>query len=348
MKGLFSLATILIFCFSQLPVARAFETDQYNLPPTPLADIGEEVSEYTAENIREAIWEINRDIEEAKRSRNAGKKKERLGYLRSEDAVSREVFKRLGSGFIAFSKIGNWMDSHKFRAQPARFKTGYRESIYVILPTNYFTISPTAKLYGTSMGTDKISHFFQQGYTYYRIFRDALAKGSPSRKEAVEKALKWGRMTEHTYYGTLVGGVFSNADLAANFAGMKFYEGLTNPITIGGYERPAVVVLKDGYWTLNNLMKIEGDLLKPFFSDHLNEALNPSVYAPGLRSFVRGVVRKRSCSQWIALYPNRTKGDFEKATGELELWHGEPYGYRASAKLVTIANTCFAPSPTAE
>ncbi|CAN5876298.1 hypothetical protein BH24ACI1_BH24ACI1_14180 [soil metagenome] len=33
----------------------AFETDQYNLPAPPLADIGDEVSEYTEENLKKAI-----------------------------------------------------------------------------------------------------------------------------------------------------------------------------------------------------------------------------------------------------------------------------------------------------
>ena len=35
-----------------------FETDQYNLPPTPLADIGGEVYEYTLENINKAIEKL--------------------------------------------------------------------------------------------------------------------------------------------------------------------------------------------------------------------------------------------------------------------------------------------------
>ncbi len=38
----------------QANIAFAFETDQYNLPPEPLADIGDEVSEYAEQNLRNA------------------------------------------------------------------------------------------------------------------------------------------------------------------------------------------------------------------------------------------------------------------------------------------------------
>ncbi len=343
MQRIIAFVTLLTISIVQVPAAWAFETDQYNLPPVPLADIGDEVAEYTAENIRAAVIKINKEIEERQKClsrRCEAENTERLIYLRSDFAIAREVYKRLGYGIIAFAKAGSWMDSHRFRSQPARFKTPYRHSIYASLSTNYFTISPTVNLYGTSLGTDKIAHFFQQGYTYYKVYTRELSKGS-TELDAREKATAWGRMTEHTYYGTLVGGVFSNADLAANYAGMKFYEGLTRPVKIGGYIRPPTLVLKNGQWALNEGELTQDNLLRPFITDHLNEALNPSVFAPGLRSAVRGVVRKQSCSQWIALDPMRTKDDFERTTAELRLWHGEAYGFKVSTKFVTIANTCF-------
>jgi hypothetical protein len=40
----------------------AFETDQYNLPEKPLADVGDEVNAYVRENITEAIGKINSRI----------------------------------------------------------------------------------------------------------------------------------------------------------------------------------------------------------------------------------------------------------------------------------------------
>ena len=338
-----SLIALTLICILPLTSIFAFETDQYNLPPVPLADIGDEVSEYVEDNFRKAIDKINAEIDAC--LKNSGGKcsspeamQKELAHLRSEEAVAREVFKRLGDGIVPFTKSGSWVESHKFRVQPARFKTSFRQSIFVFLPTDYFTISPTVNLYGVNFGTDKIAHFFQQGYTYYRIYTLALAKGSTAAV-AEKKAVKWGRKTEHTYYGTLVGGVFSNADLYANYAGMKFYQALTKPLTIGNAERPALVALKNGFWAFNE--NAREFLLRPFISSHLNEALNPSLYIPGLRSSIRGIVKKQSCPQWRALYSNRTEEDFVKMTESLKLWHGEDYGFRKSEKFITIANTCF-------
>jgi hypothetical protein len=347
--GLFLCAVLLISPVSIL----AFETDQYNLPPQSLADIGDEVFEYTEENLRKAINKINgeiyerqscleRNLERSKKKKCDSPEKERikLAYLHSEEAVVREVYKRLGDGIIPFTKSGSWMESHDFKVQPARYKASFRKSIFFTVPTNYLTISKTVNVYGSQFGIDKIAHFFQQGYTYYKKYNDALAAGF-SPEKAAEKAVRWGQMTERSFYGTLVSGVYSNADLCANYVGMKFYQNLARPIKIGDSTKPAVLVFEDGIWRFNVKTELRENLLKPFFSDHLNEALNPSIFIAGLRSFVRRTVRKQSCKQWFEVYPNLTQTELKEKSGELTLWNGEDYGFTDSNNFVTIANTCF-------
>jgi hypothetical protein len=336
----------------------AFETDQFNLPPTPLADIGDEVSEYTEENLVKAVNKINAEIsalqmclekkiEKAEKSSKikcgaADETRKRLEYLRSEAALAREVFKLLGDGIVPFTKSGTWMNSHRFRAQPARYKTGYRKSIFAVLPTNYLTISPTVKIYGAQFGTDKIAHFFQQGYTYYRIFERASAQGLNSEK-AAQKAIKWGQKTERTYYGTLISGVYSNADLFANFVGMKFYQGLAHPVKIGDAERPAIVSLKNGFWKFNENADLRQILVKPFMTDHMNEALNPSIYTGflGFRGFIRRSVKKNACRQWMENYPDQSEAEFDENSQKLKLWFGEDYGFTESENFITLSNACF-------
>ncbi|MCA1625090.1 MAG: hypothetical protein LC768_01600 [Acidobacteria bacterium] len=349
---LFLCAVLLI----QPIAAFAFETDQYNLPPKPLADIGDEVFEYTEQNLRKAVSKINAEILlrqsclESNSKRLAKTKcnspeneRAKLGFLRSEDAIAREVYNLLGGGIPPFTRSGSWMDSHHFSAQPARYKTGYEKSIFFIFPTNYITISPTVNIYGSHFGTDKIAHFFQQGYTYYKIYNRALAEGLSTEK-AARKAIRWGQKTERTYYGTLVSGVYSNADLCANYVGMKFYQGLTQTIKIGNETRPAVLLLQNGVWTFNESANLRKFLIKPFLSEHLNEALNPSIFTKyfGLRSYVRRTVRKQSCKQWLNQHPNFSQTDFNVVSRSLRLWNGEDYGFTESENFVTISNTCFA------
>jgi hypothetical protein len=331
----------------------AFETDQYNLPPVALADIGDEVSDYVEENLRKAVDKINAEITALqscldKKPVKSGcgdspdKERARLAFLRSEAAMTREVFKPLGGGFPPFTNSGGWMESHRFKAQPARYKTSYGKSIFRIFPINYLTVSATVNLYGTQMGTDKIAHFFQQGYTYLRIYERAVARGlSPA--EAAQKAIRWGRMTENTYYGTLVSGIFSNADLCANFVGMKFYQNLTREIKIGEKTRPPILILKNGSWTFNENIEPHEALLKPFLSAHLNEALNPSILTPlfGFRSSARHIVEKNACRQWRRQYPNFSATDFAEITRNLKLWNGENYGFKDSEKFISLADTCF-------
>ena len=307
------------------------------------------------QNLRKAVEKINVEIaarqscleNKAVKRKNvkcdsSDIEKAKLEFLRSNDAVAREVYDLLGSGFVPFTKSSSWLESHRFNAQPARYKTSYAKSIFVIVPTNYLTISPTVKIFDAQFGTDKIAHFFQQGYTYYRIYKRATAKGY-APYEAVQKAIRWGQLSERTYYGTLVSGVYSNADLCANYVGMKFYQNLTQPIKTGDATKPAVLLLKNGFWTFDESVDLRKTLIKPFLSDHLNEALNPSIFTKvfGLYSYVRRAVRKRSCKQWFDQYPNLSQADLSQTSQSLKLWYGEDYGFKDSKHFITISNTCF-------
>src|SRR5437762_5683499 len=87
--------------------AAAMETDQYNLPPVPLADIGDEVSEYVEQNLAAAIDHLNsgitvheqcldKDQSSTTQCGSTEKEQAELARLRSEDAVAKAVYERLG------------------------------------------------------------------------------------------------------------------------------------------------------------------------------------------------------------------------------------------------------------
>ncbi len=355
MKIILPKIAVFILCFALLAPSLgvfAFETDQYNLPPAPLADIGDEVSDYTAENVEKAVEKINAEIaahqsciEKNSKKTNcdsAKKEKAKLAELRSETMIVKEVFKLLGGGVPPFTNSGTWMEKHEFKAQPARYKTSFGDSIFKAFPSDYLTISETVNLYGSQLGTDKIAHIFQQGYSYYKIYERSKAEGLTNEK-AAQKSFRWGRMTEKTYYGNLISGLYSNGDLAANFAGMRFYQGLTREVKIGDEMRPPILVLDEGVWKFNGKINLREVLLKPFISDHLNEALNPSIFIKAFwfDSCVRETVRKKSCPQWRERFPNTMQKEFAEKTENLKLWNGEDYGHKNSDHFITIADTCF-------
>jgi hypothetical protein len=239
--------------------AAAFEADQYDLPPKPLADIGEEVREHVEEKLRQAIEKINTEISRRencltasaggrKKSgcESAGKERRQLDYLRSNDAVARKMYELLGAGVPPFTNGGTWMDLHHFRGQPARYRVNVFKSIFLPWPGTALTVSPTVKMYGSEFGTDKIAHLFQQGYSYYRIYRDAQRAGK-TPEGATQKAVRWGQETEREIFGTIIAGVYSNGDLVSNYAGLRFYQGMTNEIRVGPLTRPPPLLLKMDY-----------------------------------------------------------------------------------------------------
>lgn len=331
----------------------AFETDQYNLPHVPLADIGDEVAEYVEEELLAVIGELDNEIGKLKlctertsvRPKGCGRQAkdlENLAYLRSGRALADRLADRMAGDNLMTTKFGSWIHSHKFRGQPDRYKTSYGHSIFVLNPADYMTISPTVRLYGVELGFDKLEHFFQQGYQYYEIEGKALSKGAPAGT-ATKEAIDWGKKTERTYYGLLSSGVYSNADLYANYVGLRFYRGLAERTLVGNSERPALAVLENGYWKPNPLIK-RADLLKPFISAHMNEALNPSAFRFTLVRSVRRAIRNYACEDWHRVYPNTTAADLNNSEKALETWNGEDYGYTRRNHTARLADECF-PAP---
>ena len=367
--------------------APAMETDQYNLPPTPLVDIAPEVEAYVAQRIQLALDKLNAEIAAHERcadTRNAKPptggsnircgtpafENAKLAQLRSPDAVAKAVYEELGTGTIFHARMGLWLASHKFEREPARYTAPFSESIYITAPLNYATLSPTIRVYGVEFGTDKFDHLIQQGYTYYRKYTDAKKDGK-SDTDALKKAVAWGRSTENLFYGYAVSGVYSNADLAANIAGLRFYQNLANDVQLGDTTVPAILKVINGKWEFAGerastgvpaaaaasgvalLATPEaavagrdagtpGGMLRPFISDHLNEALNPSNYLFFLYPVVKSVVQKRACPEWRAAYPDLTRDELTRRTAALTTWNGLDYGYKKTSRQVRVADTCFA------
>jgi hypothetical protein len=65
------------------------------------------------------------------------------------------------------------------------------------------------------MGVDKLGHFLAQGWSYFDI--------AYQRERGIREALAFGERSEETYFGLYTTGVYSYADLVANFEGMRFW-----------------------------------------------------------------------------------------------------------------------------
>jgi hypothetical protein len=87
-------------------------------------------------------------------------------------------------------------------------------------PTEWKVLDSTMLVGNTRIGSDKLGHFFQQGFMYYENI---------VRKSAtLQMALDWGHSTEAGGFGLATTGVYSRADLEANYQGYLFYRNLHN------------------------------------------------------------------------------------------------------------------------
>lgn len=99
-------------------------------------------------------------------------------------------------------------------------QTVYRDFLWSQSPTLVLSkrVASVINVAGTDIGTDKLGHFFTEGHSYFTTTSE-LADGP-------EQGLLFGEWSESVYFGAQTTGVFSYADLVANFNGLRFWNRL--------------------------------------------------------------------------------------------------------------------------
>lgn len=227
---------------------------------------------------------------------------------------------------------------------PVKFYPSKFDSVYAyagfhrVLHPSHFILSSTIKLYNIEIGMDKLGHLFNEGYQYYLLFEEAKINGD-SDKVALEKAITWGVDTEDTYYGSWVSGIYSNADLASNYAGLHFYLNLFSPLTLDGVIYPPILEKDElGDYQVNNVPTNKAQvLLKRYISYHMNEALNPSSLEYLQYIVVEEAIKNR-CHAWQNKYPDPTL--LLTQSSNLTRWNGDEYGFDDN-NTISILQSCF-------
>jgi len=153
-----------------------------------------------------------------------------------------------------------------------RLDVGRYESIFAGQP---FYATRVAKFFGTGatirvndqlIGSDKIGHFISQGRKFYKRYLVF---------ESEELAAERSAYTERAIFGQLSNGIYSNADLVANYEGHRFFRSLFEDEIIPG--KPAILRWEDEGW----IVQRDFD-----WADHVNEywdeALNINHFDAGL------------------------------------------------------------------
>ncbi len=92
----------------------------------------------------------------------------------------------------------------------------YRDISYLEgITLNIKELSAVVNINGHLIGLDKIGHFFAQGWEYFEL--------TQYENYSIDKALAWGKQLEAGKFGYTTTGIFSFADLVANFNGWRFW-----------------------------------------------------------------------------------------------------------------------------
>ena len=242
---------------ASLTAAPALETDQYFAWTKPLEDASAVVNAKVNKELLIAI-------EEASRSRHGA----------SCHDVSRAAMQRFR--FFIFQDIQLWVDNAPFvdrvPGSPEEELAYRRESIYPFRGLLDVGISippsPTIEIDGIRLGTDKLSHFFSNGWRYYRRYLRHRQRGA-SQTEAERRATRPGVWYEKNILGYALSGVFSIGDMEANHEGMLFFRSLC--------EGDAARLVRDeGRWRLARPFDV-----REHVSPEWDESYRVSVYSPG-------------------------------------------------------------------
>lgn len=247
--------------------AGAYETDQHS---NRLVQVEDSLG-ILDDKVNSALQRILRDWDESD-----GKHRN----MRFAQAVYDEL-----GGLHWVDKIERWVvDSPRVEKYP---QSRYR-SIYQGLPwwgrrVNFiFGVGATIRVDGVMLGSDKLGHFFSQGLKYYK------------RKErgwSTDRVLEWGTTAEQWMWGELTSGVYSNADLIANYEGMRFYESLFENDIVEG--RGPIIEWHDG-----KPVQVRDFTWADHVNDYWDEALNPSYVVDALYEDLREHIRRR-CPQYF-------------------------------------------------
>jgi hypothetical protein len=315
--------------------ARASETDQFTLPPQPLDDLGLDLAAIVRGILHAEIAELNARGFELARNPPDGD----LGPAEEREFV-KHVYQQTGIGFPE-TTIERAIHYGDFAGRNVRFMPDLNDSIYAgafsPVPLIHLFDVPTIRLYGVDLGSDKLGHIFEHGYQYFTEYTGARDRGM-GEADAIAVAVQYGVLQERTVYGAMTTGVYSNGDLAGNYAGFEFYRNLFHEVRIGDRTLPPIVSRDGARWIVDP-ERDNAELLKPFISEHLNEAYNPSLYFFSV-DLIRSHVRDR-CASWFRQVPDFDEITYRAHLKEAKTWFGEPYGWDLPDDRAVSLLECF-------
>lgn len=300
---MYRLSIIAALCLAPL-LAGAYETDQFSNRLQPLEDCTDLLDGRVNQSIDRAIrdWRGPRD----------------------ERKVVNAIYRDIG-GRHWVDRIERWaMQSEQVdRLTLDRYDSIYHgHPLWATRVAALFGVGPTIKVNDVLIGSDKLGHFISQGRKFWRRYQKF---GDEAR------AAEHSAFTERALFGQMTTGVYSNADLVANYEGHRFFRSLFEDDVVPG--KPAILEWRGDHWVMQ----------RPFsWADHVNvywdEALNINHFD--------GLLYPHMKERLLGFCPDfHESPDKYRVAGEEQL--AERYGHlqlRDTAGL-RLGNLCPKPDP---
>ena len=259
--------TIALFAaFAACAPAHADETDQFIAWDVELEDSAGPINEFLNAELRDYLAYRNGAIEPPCECEPLA-----IGYFDY-------IFKgRLTARFKEFIRNNEDIDVY-----PPRSVSNIeynRMSIYSGLTFPYvLPMSPTLRVGDIYMGDDKLGHFFGFGKRYYKKFLK-YRQYEPTEEAAIERVIRWGVMSENTIVGIGVDGIFSHADLEANYQGFRFARNFCEG------DSPYLAHGESGWYATRDVD------IRDYVNPYFDESYNPSHFWGRRRALVLPRIR---------------------------------------------------------
>ena len=140
-----------------------------------------------------------------------------------EEVLYTELRKAIFQSFTASWGIKGYDLDKQLRSLLARqsYSLSLNDSIYRDIDylegfsLNIKELSDVVNINGHLVGLDKMGHFFAEGWQYFELIQ--------YDDYTIDQALEWGKQQEAGKFGYTTTGIFSFADLVANFNGWRFW-----------------------------------------------------------------------------------------------------------------------------
>jgi hypothetical protein len=194
----------------------------------------------------------------------------------------------------------------------------------------YIDNAPVIRIGPLVIGIDKLGHFLGQGWFYHREY-EALRARDPGATEPalLARVREYGHVLEVGYQGLAGTGVYSYADLAANWQGFRFYRSL--------WDGPSpYLAISGGHYRVARAFHI-----LDYATDAWDEVGNPSrPRSDRLFEKVARYLRAHACAAYRAAPEH-----FANASGRSQdpgeyLWEGITDGTFACKRRWNLAEIC--------